>query len=333
MNKLIVALSLATALPAQPPNRIDLHLDASEADAVLSILDHRAAQQTVTDADWQTLFSSIPYQRLKKRDSSMGRDLADADFQRFVLTLDANRAALRQTLATWKKTDLVAAARRPLTYLPDNATLHATVYPVIKPQTNSFVFDTDKDPAIFLYLDPKISPAQFENTVAHELHHIGLSSLDAAYEKKLQDLPDPTRKAALWMGAFGEGIAVLAAAGSPDAAPLAAYPQRDQIDWDLNMERAHAQLDDLNQFFLDTIHSDLRNDAVAHVASTFFGYRGPWYTVGYLMATTIEKQLGRPALIETLQDPRQFVAKYNQAAPRAKAPLFSPELLEAVTRH
>jgi transposase InsO family protein len=97
-----------------------------------------------------------------------------------------------------------------------------------------------------------------------------------------------------------------------------------------------SNLDDLNQFILDTIHGDLRNDAVAHEASIFFGYRGPWYTVGYRMATTIERELGRPALVATLTDPREFVARYNEAAMAENArkgghlPLFSAEILKAV---
>lgn len=203
---------------------------------------------------------------------------------------------------------------------------------------DSFVFETNKDPAIFLYLDPNISSGQFENTVAHELHHIGLSSLDAQYEQRIQALPDNVRKAARWMGALGAGIAVLAAAGSPDVAPLSVYPQRDQIDWDLQMERVSAQLQDVNQFFIDTIRSDLRNDAIAREGATFFGYRGPWYTVGYLMAATIEKRLGLAALVETLKDPRDFVARYDEPASARNAkggekiPLFSSEVLEAVTR-
>jgi hypothetical protein len=337
MKKAIAAIGALTLLSAcnlvaQQNNRIRLKLDSSEAEAVLTILDLRAAGKTVTGADWQTLFSTIPYQRLKKRESSVGRDFTAAEFERFVATLDARPGELRQTLAAWEKADLVAAAQYPLLYLPNDATLHATVYPVIKPQTNSFVFETNADPAIFLYLDPKIFSGQFENTVAHELHHIGLSSLDAQYEQRIQALPDNERKAARWMGAFGEGIAVLAAAGSPDLPPLSAYPQRDKIDWDMQMQRVGAQLQEVNQFFIDTILGDLRNDAVAHEGSTFFGYRGPWYTVGYLMATTIEKQLGRSTLVESLEDPREFVARYNEAASGAKLPLFSSEVLEAVTR-
>ncbi len=54
------------------------------------------------------------------------------------------------------------------------------------------------------------------------------------------------------------------------------------------------------------------------------------------MATTIERQFGRPALVETLGDAREFVAKYNLAANAHNAkgpdklPLFSGELLQGV---
>ena len=99
--------------------------------------------------------------------------------------------------------------------------------------------------------------------------------------------------------------------------------------------RGGADRDDLNQFFLDTILATMAT-MQWRMKARRFGFRGPWYTVGYLMATTIEKQLGRPALIETLIDPRLFVAKYNEAATMQKAkggerlPLFSAEILDAV---
>src|SRR5216684_939184 len=115
----------------------------------------------------------------------------------------------------------------------------------------------------------------------------------------MKTLPDGSSKAARWMGAFGEGMAVLAAAGSPDVPPIAAFPQRDQTVWQVDMERAGADLAAVNQFFLDVVHGDLRNDAPMHIGMMFFGFRGPWYTVGYLMATTIEKEFGRAALVAT----------------------------------
>ena len=92
---------------------------------------------------------------------------------------------------------------------------------MIKPGTNSFVWEAPSNPAIFLYLDPDVTRAKFENTVAHELHHIGLASVESGYDKKIAVLQERARAAASWMGAFGEGFAMLAAAGGPDVDPQA----------------------------------------------------------------------------------------------------------------
>ncbi len=328
---------LLVAIPAPARERIDLKLDASEADAVLAIVDKHAANQSVTDNDWQGLFATVPYQRLKKREASLRRDFTDDEFKQFVGTLDPRRAELRHTLDVWKKADLRAVAERSLRYLPAEARINASVYPMIKPKPNSFVFETTSDPAIFLYLDPVIPPQQFENTVAHELHHIGLASLSAAYEERVKALPPNPRKVAEWMGAFGEGVAMLAASGSPDVHPVADFPASDRQRWDEDMKYFANQLDEVNQFFLDVVHDDYRNlEAADHVAFTFLGYRGPWYVVGYRMAVAIERQFGRAALIETMKDPRELVARYDEAAAASNAkggeklPLFSTEILEAV---
>src|SRR5439155_24325048 len=116
---------------------------------------------------------------------------------------------LRRTLAQWKKADLEAVALRVLDYLPADARIRATVFPVIKPLGNSFVFEPAAEPAIFLWLDPSLSRENFENTVAHELHHIGFASLPA---RKAED-GARVHTVLEWMSAFGEGFAMLAAAG------------------------------------------------------------------------------------------------------------------------
>jgi hypothetical protein len=336
---LIAVLLAATAALASPQDRVRLTLDASEADAVLAILQKRAAGTPVTDADWQKLFTSEPYVRLKKREASMHRDFTDEDFQRFVLSGDLAQKTplLRRTLDAWKHADLRAAAERILPYLPANAQVKASVYPVIKPQSNSFVFETTSNPAIFLYLDPKESRSEFENIVAHESHHIGFSDANRQYEERIKSLPPNAQKAAEWMGAFGEGLAVLAAAGSPGVHPLRDFPPDQRIRWDEDMKFVDRQLMQVNQFFLDIISGGFARPEVAdHVAFTFFGYRGPWYTVGYKMGQMVEKRFGRAVLIECMSDPRQLLAKYNQAAAeensagKEKLPLWSPEILQAV---
>jgi hypothetical protein len=334
---LCVLLLLSSVCSAD--ERVHFALNASEADAVLAILAKRSTGQTIGYADWQNLFSSEPYQRLKKREASMHRDFTDDDFKKFVLSdyLARRAPALRRTLETWKKADLTSVGNRILPYLPATARVNASVYPMIKPKTNSFVFEADINPAIFLYLDPEQSQSEFENTVAHESHHIGFSDANKQYEERIKSLPQNARKAATWMGAFGEGLAVLAAAGSAEVHPLKDFNHDQQIRWDQDMKFVDQQLIQVNQFFEDVISGGFARPEVAdHEAFTFFGYRGPWYTVGYLMGSSVEKLFGREVLIECMADPRHLLAKYNEAATKQNAtgkdklPLWSPEILKAV---
>ena len=342
---ILVCLSL-TLLPSftagiqtGTTDRIRISLDTSEAEAVSAILDKKAAGWTVTDAEWQKLFATEPYQRLKKREASMHREFTDEDFTKFVLSdeLAKQAAELRKTLDDWKKADLTAAAQRVLPYLPAQARIRAKVYPVIKPKHNSFVFESSTDPAIFLYIDPAVTRAKFENTVAHEMHHIGFASLGDAMDANLAGLPPATKSAVEWMGAFGEGFAMLAAAGGPDVHPHAVSTPEERARWDHDMASYPADLHTLDQFFLDTLHGKLKTkDEIDAKAHTFFGIQGPWYTVGYKMAVTIEEQFGRDRLIECMTDIRQLLPTYNHAAEAkskksGEAPLlWSAELIQAI---
>ena len=65
------------------------------------------------------------------------------------------------------------ASRRSAIWI--GSRLRAAVYAEIKPQHNSFVYDLEHDPGIFLYVDPDVGRTQFTYTVAHELHHVGFA--------------------------------------------------------------------------------------------------------------------------------------------------------------
>ena len=303
-----------------------------QADAVLHIL----SKKEPTEGDWQRLFSSEGYVRLKKRDTQMGRPFEDADFRTFVLSADLARRApeLRRTLGQWTGVDPSAAARRALVYLPEGARIRAKVYPVIKPRENSFVFEVKTDPAIFLYLDPAVPPEKLENTLAHELHHIGFggSCPTPAVEAEIAKLPEATRTALLWMGAFSEGFAMLAAAGGPDIHPHAVSPAADRERWDRDVARFPEDLRKLDAFFRDVLAGKLSAEEAQKTASTFYGEQGPWYTVGWKMAATIEKALGRDRLVAASCDPRKLLPAYHEAARKlgGELPLWSEELVRAV---
>jgi len=318
-------------------------MDTSEADQVLAILALRAAEKPIDDAMWEKVFATEPYQRLKTREAQIAKQfgnsrtaLTDEDFKKFVLSdeLLGRASRLQATLDQWKKADLTATGKGVLQYLPQSAVIRAKIFPVIKPRTNSFVWETASNPAIFLYLDPEESAAKFTNTVAHELHHIGLSNAQAAYDERIKPLPERANTAAGWVAAFGEGLAMLAAAGGPDADPHAASGKDERARWEHDLANFNNDLPAVNAFFLDILAGKFPNEAALNEkGSSFFGTQGPWYTVGYKMAVIVEKRYGHEALIETMLDPRHLLVLYNQAAAERNAagketlPLWSAEVL------
>jgi len=342
----VIVLVLSVSLPLAASDRIQLTLDTSEADQVLAILACRSQGKPIPDSEWRKLFATVPYQRFKQREKAIGERFhdptvafTDDDFKRFVLSGDLlpRAAALSSTLEHWKKADLHEDAGRALSYLPSDAFLHAKVYALIKPGINSFVWDLSTDPTIFLYLDPDVSREKFENTVTHELHHIGLGSVGPIYDKKIAALPEPAHTAADWMGTFGEGFAMLAAAGGPDIDPHVASSAKEHARWEHDMGQFNDDLGTMNRFFLDILNARFAShDAMQEKGESFFGLQGPWYTVGYKMSVMVENRFGRPALIDTMLDPRCLLVLYNRAAAEQNAagkptlPLWSNEILSAL---
>ena len=309
-------------LGAQSPansHRLALRVDTAEASAVLSMLVHRAKGEPISDSTWRALYALAGYQRLKERELSMQRSFADSDFVSFVLSdsLGRSAAALRRTLTKWSKIDLQSAAQRAMAYLPANARIQATIYIVIKPKTNSFVWDVERNPAIFLYLDPDKTSAQLANVVAHELHHIGFASVRQASDSIRRTIPDSARVAADWIGAFGEGFAMLAAAGGASVHPHADSPLDDRVRWDRDLKHFNQDVGTLNAFFVDVLsHRLTSTDAIGKVAITYYGVQGPWYTVGWRMAVLVEQASGRAELIQCMNNPLRLLQQYNAVASR-----------------
>lgn len=300
-----------------------MRIDTSEADAVLAILDARAAGRAVTDAHWQRVFASEGYVRLQKREHAMQRPFEDDAFRTFAMSpeLLAKRATLKAALDRTRHADLSRMAARALAYLPPNATITATIYPVIKPRENSFVFEGN---AIFKYLDDE-PLARFEETVAHELHHIGYGTACSSAE-----LPPPRSALLKWISAFGEGFAVLAASGGRNGNPYAAFPPDVRAAWQQGRENYAADFQRVQSFFDDILAERVKGGEVDKRGFEFFGVVGPWYTVGYRMAVTIEDVLGHDALLAAFCDQRTLLATYNRAAAMRGLPLWNDRLIQAL---
>jgi hypothetical protein len=226
------------------------------------------------------------------------------------------RGELRRVLIGWSRVDLHEPAKRALAYLPPNAKIAATIYPVIKPQHNNFVFEGH---AIFMTVEEQ-PRERFEAIIAHELHHIGFDSVCGA--------PGGT-PLINWITAFGEGFATLAAGGDRDPERM----MRPEVHEAFNEGLSNYDRDfrELQKFFLDIVDGRLTGDAIRERGFQFFGLVGPWYTVGWKMAVTIEHKLGRKALIGAMCDPRTLFATYNKAA-GPDLPKWDQRLAEAVTK-
>lgn len=321
---------------------VDVRFVSDEAEAVLAILAKKRANQPIAEADWQKVFQSEGYVRLKARETSMKRSFEDVDFKNFVLSEQlAKRAqALEETLAVWRYADISRAARMALSYLPKQARIRAKIYPVIKPRDNSFVFDLESDPAIFLYLNPEQSKEKFENTLAHELHHIGYGSScpSKGTSDAIAKLPQNTQLIIKLVGAFGEGFAMLAAAGGPDIHPHMVSSPEERARWDKDTTNFNGDLKKVETFFLSILENRLTPDEIQKTASSFYGIQGAWYTVGWKMAALIEKTYGRAKLIECICDRRKLLQTYNRAAieynrmAREPLALWSESLIQSIKR-
>jgi hypothetical protein len=333
LNTSLSLLLIAPAFAQTSPGPVQVVMVSDEADAVLSALAKRAEGRPLEDADWDRIFHSEGYRRLVRREQSLRRPLDEAKFKAFVLgeELLTQAAALRETLARWKDLDVASAGRKALAYLPDGARIQARIYPVIKPASNSFVFEGN---AIFLFLDPRQPPEGVENILVHELHHIGYGSAfpEASARAAIQALPEGTRQAYDWISAFGEGFAMLAAAGGPEVHPRSSSPPADRARWDRDVARFDQDLRQVEAFLLAVAQGHLRGEAAQTEGMAFFGIQGPWYTVGWRMAVTIERAFGRPMLLNCMRDPRLLLPTFNRAvqAQHESLSLWSPELIRVL---
>jgi hypothetical protein len=321
------ALATVSASPAT-----DVRIVTDEADAALAILDARASGGAVPRAAWDRLFAAEGYVNLKAREAGMRRPFTDSAFAEFLEsdTLLARRAALHAAVDEYRRIDVAMAGARALRYLPDGATIRARLYLLVKPRTNSFVYPIPQGRGIFLYVDPAVPRAVAErDVVTHEMHHIGQAQSCPA----MPDGAGPRALARRYVGALGEGLAMLAAAGSPDEDPHALSTEAERARWRADFARWKNDLPRVDRFLLEVAEARLTGDSIVAAAAPFWGDApGPWYTVGYAVSTTIERELGRDRLRRSLCDPAALLGAYNDAAARRGLPRFSERLLRSLSR-
>ncbi len=308
---------------------IDIRWDASQAEAVLTILERRLRGESDRLADWDCLMNSKPQTVLRKREAQMKTAFSDRGFITFLLDPDllSYYAEFRQTLAEWSKLNLSACARQALAYLPPGYRIRGSCYPVIKPMNNHFVFEDADEAGVFLALDANVTLPKLQNTVVHELHHIGLHS--GAVETNRPFEHADIAPVLHWLWAFGEGFAMLAAACSLDVHPHATSVEADRNRWDREMRSTPENFGRLDGFLCRVLGSN--EPGVEDEGNSFFGVQGPWYTVGYHMSALVERRCGRRTLFDCMRDPRLLLLNYQRLIDSDPLqPRWSAELINAL---
>lgn len=324
-----------TCLASTQTDAIKVRLVVDEPKQAIAILEKRSQGIPIADKDWTILFETEGYRRLKDRELGMKRAFTEETFKTFMLSDRAltSLAAWKATLAKWQGMDLAAQGQRALDYLPKGCKLTASVYFLIKPAKNTFVWEVSTNPAIMAYLDPEMSFTDLEMTIAHEFHHIGYGSKcpSPEYNKWFESLSPRHQTALTWLRALGEGFAVLAAAGGPTGVPYADSAADVKEAWSAGMGSISADSEAIQKFFTNILDGALTEEQITQQAIKFYGITGPWYTVGYSIATTIERAEGRAKLLECYMDPRLLLPTYNRAATKmnkggAKLPIWPEDL-------
>ena len=292
---------------------IDLVLDQIK--TTINILNKNDKDENITNDDWNSLFTTKGYQMLKQRGKDMDNNFADSGFKEFLLDEETSSYLenYKNSLNRFLDIDLDYLILKTKKYLPQSAEINTAIIPVIKPDPNSFVHSINNRLLLFIYLEPNISKDKLENKLIHEFHHIGL---DDIYNKSdYSHLIDSAQKMIEWTNAFGEGFAMLAAAGGIDKHPNN-FSEESKKLWDKNMKNFNTDFKKIENFRLNILYDNFHNDKEIYNKGFEImvnnGGQGSWYTVGYKVAKVIEKTANRKVLIDCMDDLTKLYTVYNE---------------------
>jgi len=340
-----VVLLIATPAGAQEPT-VDVRIDVSQAQSTLALFETRMRAGSISPDVWSEIFESEGFRRVVERERGMEarfgleRSFSEESFRTWAESEEAleNLAGRRRTLDQWATIDVSAAGAKAMRYLPASVELTATVYPIVREQSNSFVWDLPADPAIFMWVGPDVDREELEMTLVHELHHVGLAGVCT---ESADSLPAEVRQARDWLSGFAEGLAVLAAAGGPDQ-PTHAADQRELSDaWAVRLDSLESDMGRIESFLIDIAEGRISGEEASSIGMSFISApdipQGAFYSLGWFMGATVERSLGRDAVIAGTCDHGRLMTDYQRAAatlnrnrPERPLPLWNNSTLKAL---
>lgn len=322
-------------------------VDTQSIEALWRVADVLKENATPTEADWSALFNSagyaslianeIPKDKLKDLITTAFAKGAAADQQSLSKPLaaiiehfrqaDQQRAQIAATLNEFSTTMARNAPewlKMTSNYLPPNAQTIATPNHIA---IAVFALDA-RGYANGIVLDPLFIErykSSIRHFIAHEFHHFYANSMRIR-PSATESADDQNLQWVVWQ-LHSEGIADLIdkpviyfEQGYMAETPYAEFFKKSYT----NSAQIIQQLDVLLKQY--AVASD-KHSVATEIKNTIPMAGHP---TGYFIAKTIEHQLGRDALVQTLGNPYAFFQLYNKAAEKASLPLLSPDSLTLV---
>ena len=322
-----------------------LHFDADGAGRMLALLGRLVAGEEVPPADEEAVFETPAYRLFFAHHNRFaGRSLGADEFAAMLRAIPGGEfetenpqlehmwgrfrqvpgrlsalRALHEEIAGGEVVPrAVALARR---YLPPEAALDTTVFIVLDGMSGGFVYQGQVAFDLLQMRDAQ----SFTQTLAHELHHIGVEHL---WREQIENagLP-PARRLALEFVAIllGEGSATCLISGPP-AEPEGVEQWQGHM---AHLDELFARAEDLLR---RTLAGEIDEAAFGTLVPSFLqGYMGEAYAIGYVVVERLRQALGEEAVLACLREPRRTLALYNQAVERLPgAYRFADDLAQAL---
>jgi len=202
------------------------------------------------------------------------------------------------------------AMRKALEHLPAGADLDCTVYFLLDGESGAYALAGDL--AVDLLQVDFEGWLSLENSLAHELHHVGLEG----FMPDIDRLPDPERQAVSLLGlCVVEGSALYLIHGYPTGPGPSAKTRGCRADYLRYSSELDMWMSRLERAMERALAGGFNAKSFEREVRAFLeGYMGAAYWVGARMVEAIAVELGRRAAVDILSSLQDFLPTYNRCA-------------------
>ena len=227
-----------------------------------------------------------------------------------------------------RRTEILSSSMKTaLDYLPPEAEIETTIHCVFGGHSDGYTVEDRGKVMVVLNLSMFLGDFSYlEAVLSHELHHMGLSSIEKPIAERSSSLDD--RILFLLRGTRGEGLATYVGLKKVEGTRVSGWTEI----LSSRMARVSEHFGRLEDEIVALLGGESKKTQ-EELYDQFFARIGGAYFVGCRMADVIERSLGRDVLVELLRkDPVEFFLRYNSISAEVEEEYVFDERTEKMLR-